>query len=310
MQQLKRRMPDMDAILMTGNAEEPDANLVRAIEEGAFYFIQKPFDRRVLLTLVVRCLELRRLRMEKMQYTRHLERELLDARQFQLSMLPPNDLTLDDLAISARYMACSELAGDFFDYVVSADGSIGMIVADVVGHGASAAMMTGIVKSAFRASDVDAFDPTAVVGRVKENLRGFDPSRFVTLVCARIDRRSRKMDYVNAGHPSPILRRKGEEPQLLESTGPLISSALLDLPCERRTIKLESHDFLFCYTDGLIEARGPDGPFGEGRLVSLITHNGMPGRQLVEKALASVVEFRDSQPFADDVTMLGVELMG
>ncbi len=55
---------------MTGNAEEPDDNLIQAIDEGAFYFIQKPFDRRVLLALVNRCLELRRLREEREKYLR------------------------------------------------------------------------------------------------------------------------------------------------------------------------------------------------------------------------------------------------
>src|SRR5262249_24429526 len=76
MHALRSRLPDLDVIVMTGNAEEPEANLIRAIEDGAFYFIQKPYDRRVLLALVVRCLELRRLRMEKSQYTRRLEQEL------------------------------------------------------------------------------------------------------------------------------------------------------------------------------------------------------------------------------------------
>ena len=62
---LKKDAADIDVIIMTGNAEEPDENLLRAIDEGAFYFIQKPFDRRVMLALVNRCLELRRLREER-----------------------------------------------------------------------------------------------------------------------------------------------------------------------------------------------------------------------------------------------------
>ena len=74
---------------MTGNAEEPDDNLIKAIDEGAFYFIQKPFDRRVLLALVNRCLELRELREEREMFLRRVERELDEARQFQLSLLPP-----------------------------------------------------------------------------------------------------------------------------------------------------------------------------------------------------------------------------
>jgi sigma-B regulation protein RsbU (phosphoserine phosphatase) len=309
MHALRGRLADIDVIVMTGNAEEPEANLIRAIEDGAFYFIQKPYDRRVLLALVVRCLELRRLRMEKSQYTRRLEQELREARQFQLSMLPPDDLHLGDLSISARYVACTELAGDFFDYVVAGEETISVIMADVVGHGASAAMMTGIVKSAFRASEADKFQPPAVVNRVKEAIRGFDPGRFVTLFCARIDRRTRQMTYVNAGHPSPILRRPGTHPQLLGSTGPLISSALAELNSGEAQVTLQPRDFLFCYTDGLTEAQGPEGLFGEERLIALIAKNGSRGRENIDRILSTVTEFTGSRPFQDDITLLSVELI-
>jgi sigma-B regulation protein RsbU (phosphoserine phosphatase) len=309
MHALRRGWPDIDVIIMTGNAEEPEASLIRAIEDGAFYFIQKPFDRRVLVALVVRCLELRRLRLEKSQYTQRLEQELREARQFQLSMLPPDDLRLVDLEISARYVACTELAGDFFDYAVAGDENIAVIMADVVGHGASAAMMTGIVKSAFRSSETEQFDPPAVVDRVKEAIRGFDPGRFVTLFCARINRRTHRMTYMNAGHPSPIWRRSRGEAHLLESTGPLISSALCEQGCEEKRIALEPNDYLFCYTDGLTEAQGPEGLFGEQRLIALVSKNGVHGRENIDRILATVTEFTGSRPFQDDITLLSVELI-
>ena len=98
---MKRIHPDMDVILMTGHAEEPDETLIRAIAEGAFYFMQKPFDRRVLLTLVNRCLELRELREEREQFLRRVERELDEARQFQLSLLPPSRMELPGLGRAA-----------------------------------------------------------------------------------------------------------------------------------------------------------------------------------------------------------------
>lgn len=181
---LKAAQPAVEAILMTGNAEEPDETLIQAIDEGAFYFIQKPFDRRVLLALVNRCLELRELREQREEFLRRVEDELEDARQFQLSLLPPPRLELPGLSIAARYIACSELAGDIYDYVPVGEDALALLIADVVGHGASAAMMTGVVKAAFRASHVDGFEPIAVVDRVKEAIRDFDPSRFVTLCCA------------------------------------------------------------------------------------------------------------------------------
>ena len=76
MDRLQGDTPGMDVILMTGNVEDPDQNLVRAIDEGAFYFIQKPFDRRVLLTLVGRCIELRRLRRSELRNAARTDADL------------------------------------------------------------------------------------------------------------------------------------------------------------------------------------------------------------------------------------------
>lgn len=307
---LKTVVPDVDAILMTGNAEEPDETLIRAIDEGAFYFIQKPFDRRVLLTLVKRCLELRRLREEREKFLRRVERELEEARQFQLSLLPPPQMRLQGMTIAARYRACSELAGDIYDYVEAGDGAVSLLIADVVGHGTSAAMMTGVVKAAFRASHVDGFEPIAVVERVKEGIRDFDPSRFVTLCCARVNRRKSELTYVNAGHPEPIVRSGSDRPVLLDSTGPLLSSALFDIPCEQLTRELGAGDSLLLYTDGVIEARGPAGMFGQDRLLQAMGNGGRQGAELLDGLLSDVVAFSNSPNNQDDITLLTVDLAG
>ncbi len=304
---LKASQPDVDAILMTGNAEEPDETLIRAIDEGAFYFIQKPFDRRVLLTLVNRCLELRELREEREQFLRRVERELEEARQFQLSLLPPPSMKLPGLSIAARYLACNELAGDIYDYVEAGAGAVALLIADVVGHGTSAAMMTGVVKAAFRASHVDGFEPMAVIDRVKEGIRDFEPSRFVTLCCAVIDTRRGELRYVNAGHPEPILRSGSASPVLLDSTGPILTSALFEVPCEQAKAAIGPGDSLLLYTDGVTEAHGPGGMFGQERLVNAVLGN-RPVGDLLDALLEEIVAFSNSPTSKDDITMLAVDL--
>jgi sigma-B regulation protein RsbU (phosphoserine phosphatase) len=310
MHALKEVLPDVDVILMTGNSEEPDENLIRAIDEGAFYFIQKPFDRRVLLALVTRCLELRRLRSERERYLRRVGREMEEARQFQMSLLPPPRLELAGLSIAARYLACSELAGDIYDYVAADDDTVALLIADVVGHGASAAMMTGVVTAAFRASHADGYEPLAVIGRVREGLRDFDASRFVTLCCARADARRGELTYVNAGHPEPVARTGASGPILLAPTGPLLSSALFDLPCEQVTMRLNPGDSLLFYTDGITEARGPGGMFGQDRLVGALMRGDRRGPDLLDGLLAEVTAFSGSETHQDDVTMLTLDLAG
>jgi sigma-B regulation protein RsbU (phosphoserine phosphatase) len=307
---LKSTLRDVDVILMTGNAEEPDDNLIQAIVEGAFYFIQKPFDRRVLLALVTRCLELRRLRMEREVFLRRVERELEEARRFQMSLLPPAHSKLGGVSIDARYIACNELAGDIYDYVAVGDGSVALLIADVVGHGTSAAMMTGVVKAAFRASHVDAFEPRAVVERVREGIRDFDASRFVTLCCARVTAGGRALEYVNAGHPEPIVRSDSAAPILLNSTGPLLTSALADLPYEQIGVELPPGAFLLFYTDGLTEAHGPSGMLGQERLLASIQREERRGSALLDGLLAELAAFTGSASYQDDITLLGVDLAG
>jgi sigma-B regulation protein RsbU (phosphoserine phosphatase) len=307
---LKAVLPDVDVILMTGNAEEPDENLIRAIDEGAFYFIQKPFDRRVLLALATRCLELRRLRSERERYLKRVEAELDEARRFQLSLLPPPRLDLPGLSIAARYLACNELAGDIYDYVATGDGGAALLIADVVGHGTSAAMMTGIVTAAFRASHADRFAPLAVIERVRAGLRHLDPSRFVTLCCARFDPGRRELTYVNAGHPEPIARtgQREREPILLETTGPLLSSALNEIPCDQATLTFAPGDSLLFYTDGVTEAHGPHGMYGRDRLVSALMSGDRRGSDLLDAVLAEVSAFSGSETHQDDVTILTMDL--
>jgi sigma-B regulation protein RsbU (phosphoserine phosphatase) len=306
---LKAERPGIDAILITGNAEEPDETLIRAIDEGAFYFIQKPFDRRVLLTLVNRCLELRSLREEREQFLRRVERELEEARQFQLSLLPPRRKELAGLSIAARYLACNELAGDIYDYVEVDRDRVALLIADVVGHGTSAAMMTSVVKAAFRAAHVEGFEPMAVIDRVKEGIRDFEPSRFVTMCCALLDRARGELRYVNAGHPEPIVRSGDAPLLLLDSTGPILSSALFEIPCEQAACPLGPGDSLLLYTDGVTEAHGPEGLFGQERLLSAVT-SGARGGDLLDRLLSDVLSFTNTPGNKDDITLLSLDLAG
>jgi DNA-binding NtrC family response regulator len=86
--ELRRTQPELDVIFMTGAVHELDGHIIRAIRERAFYFVQKPFDREVLLTLIERCCELRRLAAENRRHVARLEDELAQARAFQESLLP------------------------------------------------------------------------------------------------------------------------------------------------------------------------------------------------------------------------------
>lgn len=309
MWRLREKLPGLDVILMTGDTDEPEAALIRAIDDGAFYFIQKPFDRRVLLALVGRCLELRLLREERQRYVRQLESELEEARRFQFSLLPERESKSHGLSISARFVPCSQLAGDYFDYAPAGTDALALIIADVAGHGASAAMLTGVLKSAFHAAHADDFEPLSIIERVRSGIRAFDGGRFVTLCCARLETRNRRLTYANAGHPAPIVFGSNTGPRLLEPTGPLLSSLLEDLPCNQATVELDQRDRLLFYTDGISEAQGSEGMFGRQRIVSSISESAGNAGDVLDRLLEAVSDFTGPRPTTDDMTLLAAEFV-
>jgi sigma-B regulation protein RsbU (phosphoserine phosphatase) len=304
MARLKAFQPDLDVILMTGSLEDQDEKLVRAIRGRAFYFIQKPFDREVLKTLVDRCLDLRWHREENRRHVQRLEAELSDARAFQQGLLPDAEATVGRVDVCCRYTPCSELGGDLYDYALAAGGHTALLIADVAGHGASAAMLTGVVKSAFRASHVDGYEPLAVVDRVSSGLAAFTSERFVTLIAALVAPDEGRVTFVNAGHPAGLVWRGDRILERLASSGPLVSPAISSPRWNQAAVPIAEGDHVLLYTDGVSEAFITDNELGEDRIRAAITRHANGGASLLDALLADVDRHRGQHPYRDDVTLV------
>jgi phosphoserine phosphatase RsbU/P len=304
MARLKADHPDAEIILMTGSVDDMDQKLVRAIRGRAFYFIQKPFDREVLQALVERCLELRWRREENRRHVNRLERELAEARAFQLGLLPAGEFASNGLAVCCRYVPCWELGGDLYDYVSLGPGRLALIVADVVGHGVSAAMLTGIVKSAFRASNGDDYDPAAVVNRILRNVAPFGAERFVTLVAAILE--DGKMSYVNAGHPAALVWTENGPIARLDPTGPMVSPVFSDWRWERRTVPVPAGGRILIYTDGVSDALAGEQDIGDEQMIAAVESHRAGGATLVDAILAEARTRFGGRPQPDDLTLLTV----
>ena len=310
MARLKARFPALDVILMTGSVDDLDEKLVRAIRSPAFYFIQKPFDREVLRTLVERCVELRWRREEHRQNLKRLETEMAQARAFQQSLLPDRESMVNRVSVCCRYIPCSALGGDLYDYAGATAGQTALLIADVSGHGVSAAMLTGIVKSAFHASHVDGFEPIAVVQRVSMGLAAFSPDRFVTLVAALISPEDRHLRYVNAGHPPIVVWGSTRKPLWLESTGPLVSPVLTASTWDAPVVPIDVGDHLLLYTDGVWETLADEDGRAEERFTSAIDRASGGGAPLLDTILADVHQQLAGQPQPDDLTLLTASVLG
>jgi len=117
----------------------------------------------------------------------------------------------------------------------------------------------------------------------------------------------RASSFVRPAHPLSHKNRLFIFCDRLDSTGPILSSALFDIPCEQATAALGPGDSLLLYTDGVTEAHGPGGMFGQERLVSAIL-GGRRGADLLDALLSEVVAFSNSPNNQDDITLLALDL--
>jgi sigma-B regulation protein RsbU (phosphoserine phosphatase) len=311
MARLGELQPDLDVIMMTGSTDERDARLIRAIRERAFFFLTKPFDREVLLTLVQRCLEARRLSRENRAHLSRLESELRAAQVFQQSLLPERTASLNGFEVSFLYEPCDELGGDFCDYVLKENVPGALLVSDVSGHGASSAMITGMVKQAFHAAAQEEFAPTAVLERIYAASQLFPDGKYVTATAVRFSPASAVVEYASAGHPPALLLGRDGSVVQLDPSAPMIHPALPHWHCEQRVVRMERGDQLLLYTDGLTEAQNSDGDdFSFERLVALAPQLASPttsvelGRADLLAALREeLARFAGGRPLDDDLTL-------
>ena len=311
MARLGERQPDLDVIMMTGSTDERDARLIRAIREKAFFFLTKPFDREVLLTLVQRCLEARRLSRENRAHVARLECELQAAQVFQQSLLPERNASSNGFEVSFLYEPCDELGGDFCDYVLRDNAPGAILVSDVSGHGAPSAMITGMVKQAFHAAMQEDFAPTAVMERIAAASRLFPDGKYVTATAVRFSPGSSVLEYANAGHPPGLLIGRDGPLVPLEPSAPMIHPVIPRWYCEQRAVRMETGDQLLLYTDGLTEAQNGDGEeFGFKRLLALApqlagaTTAAEAGRtDLLAMLRQELARFTGGRPLDDDLTL-------
>ena len=305
--EIRRRSPQTDVILITGSISEPDEKLYRSLEEGAFYFLFKPFDRRVLQALVDRCLRLQRERAAKESYAQTLASDLEKARLFQHSLLPQASTIDAGFRIEGRLRSCDALGGDLYFTFPGEGGSAVVGVSDVVGHGVSAAMYAGMLRSTLDAARRRSPEPERVASELLDGVDFFEASRYATLFYGRLLPDGR-LCYFNAGHP-PALWRRATGIERLGATGVFVSSVFRTRPPAAREVVMAPGDRLLLYTDGVYEARNPaDQELGLERLEEAFDeHRNLPLCETLDRLMDLVHDHCAGRPVADDVTLLLIE---
>jgi phosphoserine phosphatase RsbU/P len=302
---------DIPVIFLTGQTETADET--RGFEVGAVDYIHKPFSPAVVQARVQTHLVLRNVREQLAQQLLTIQKELETARQIQLSILPREVPKLPGLDIAARYIPMTAVAGDFYDFIVVDDRHVGVLVADVSGHGMPAALIASMLKIAFAAQAANAADPAAVLHGLNLALCGKFDHHYVTAAYCFFDLERHVLKYAGAGHPPVISWTAGRDgtADILENGMFLGKFDFATYTAVERP--LLSGDWFMLYTDGIPEtANREDVQFGDERFRSFLT----------EQVWRSADEFSDSllkevilwssrgagEDLDDDITMVAIHV--
>jgi serine phosphatase RsbU (regulator of sigma subunit) len=239
-------------------------------------------------------------------------REMTMASELLWELVPPQVLATDTFVVAALLEPCYDIGGDTYDYAINADGVLHFAVFDAMGHGLEAAGVAAFALSAYRHSrrrgDTPAESCAAIDAAVFEQ---YPTSRFVTALIAQLQTASGQLRWISAGHPPPLLLRAGhliKELEVLPS--PPLGMRLASGPAIEGRESLEPGDMVLLYTDGLTEARRPDGAlFTRERLAEFIERqaaNGLPGPETLRGLREAIIE-RGAGSLRDDATALLVE---
>jgi sigma-B regulation protein RsbU (phosphoserine phosphatase) len=301
---------DIPVIFLTGQTESADET--RGFEVGAVDYIHKPFSPAVVKARVQTHLVLRGIREQLALQLLAIQKELETARQIQLSILPHEIPRVRGLDIAARYIPMTSVAGDFYDFLVVDENHIGILVADVSGHGMPAALIASMLKIAFAAQAANAAHPEQVLSGLNLALCGKFQHHYVTAAYVYLDLEKRTLTYAGAGHPPLLLCGKSAGVQEVCENGLFLGKfdfatyASVELP-------LAPGDRILLYTDGIPETENPaQVAFGDERFQQVLAEvQSGSADQFADHLLTELARWSGLGPgeeLNDDLTMVAIQV--
>lgn len=301
---------EIPVIFLTGQTSAEDET--RGFEVGAVDYVHKPFSPAVVKARVRSHILLREARAQLAAQLRAVNNELEMARQIQLSILPHSLPKIPGLDIAARFMPMTSVAGDFYDFIQTDDTHVGILIADVSGHGLPSALIASMLQVALTGQTTHGSEPAKVLEGLNRALCGKFTQNFVTAAYLYLDLENKRMRYAGAGHP-PLLHWRSSTKRaakLLENG--LVLGMVEEAVYDALELPIEPGDRYLLCTDGVLEAANPSQEeFGAERCMHLMENNGHLGADQLAEALETELsrwsKHTTEQGQQDDVTFLVVD---
>jgi serine phosphatase RsbU (regulator of sigma subunit) len=238
-----------------------------------------------------------------------LKSDLEIARDIQLAMLPGAMRQTGDVSLAGVTRPANTVGGDFYDILEMRDGRLVVALGDVAGKGSPAALLMALLLAMLRTLVDEDLDPARLVTRLNAQVVRHSPrSRFITLFYGVYDPKTGVLDFVNAGHLPPILRRASGQ---LEKVGGATATGLAlgmfeDAEYQPARVTIEPGDLLVLYSDGITEAENAASrPFDETGIETVLTAQAESDPEHIGRAiLAAVHAHAGDVKLADDLTTL------
>lgn len=259
-------------IFLTGQTGTEDET--KGFEVGAVDYIHKPFSEAVVKARVHTHLMLREAHEQIARQLVEINLELEMARQIQLSILPSDTPKIPGLNIVARYLPMTSVAGDFYDFIILDDKRVGILVADVSGHGLPSALIASMLQVALTAQVAHASEPERVLSGLNQALCGKFERNFVTAAYVFVDMEKKLMTYAGAGHPPLLFSRKSTGKVSAVSENGLFLGMFPEATYSSLELPVQAEDRVVLYTDGIPETTSPsEQEFGTARFIEFMEKN-------------------------------------
>jgi serine phosphatase RsbU (regulator of sigma subunit) len=311
---VKKTDPDSMRMMLTGSADMSTA--IKAVNEGSiFQFHPKPCPASTLGKAIQSGIDAYRKTTSHQTQFKKVQRSLAQASMIQQNLVPKSNPKVEGFDIAGKSIWCDETSGDYYDFIQPAkwkQKKIGIVVADVIGHGISSALLMTTARAFFRERALSPGSSTALVADVNQRIvRDIEElNLFITLFYSEIDIKEKRFRWVHAGHEPAILYDPSEDS--FESLGGegLPLGVMNDWVYEESEKQLHSGQIILIGTDGIKETHNEQNEFfGADRFNRVIRdHAQLPAKDIIKKMFDALEQFRFPIERKDDETLVVIKV--